>query len=204
MMPLRPPRDLELVQIVDRALADAARRAGDWLVCRPGCTQCCVGAFAINRLDAERLRSGMDDLRRSDPARARRVRERAQEYVTRIANDFPGDIRSGILDESPRGQEVFAAFADDEICPALDPETGLCDVYEYRPMTCRVFGPPIRNEGGGLGVCELCFHGASNEQIAACELNADPNGLEDVLLRELEAPGHGGSTIVACVLAEDL
>ena len=32
-------------------------------------------------------------------------------------------------------------------------------------MTCRVFGPPVRNEGGGLGVGELCFHGATAEQI---------------------------------------
>lgn len=203
MKRLRPTRDLELVQIVDRALVDSERRAGDWIACRPGCTQCCVGAFAITQLDAERLCSGMDELRRSDPARARRVRQRAKDYLSRVAADFPGDIRSGILDESAQGQETFETFADEEICPALDPETGLCDVYEHRPMTCRVFGPPVRNEGGGLGVCELCFHGASDKQIAACELIPDPNRLEDELLAELEASGQRGNTIVACVLAED-
>src|SRR5215467_10641663 len=51
-------RDRKLIQIVDAALADTARRSGDWLVCRPGCTQCCLGAFAINQLDALRLQRG--------------------------------------------------------------------------------------------------------------------------------------------------
>jgi NitT/TauT family transport system permease protein len=46
-----PPGDQQLVQIVDAALADTARRSGDWLVCHPGCTQCCIKAFAINQLD---------------------------------------------------------------------------------------------------------------------------------------------------------
>ena len=51
-----PAGDRELVQIVDASLADAARRAGPWLVCRLGCTQCCFGAFAISQLDALRPR----------------------------------------------------------------------------------------------------------------------------------------------------
>lgn len=69
-------------------------------------------------------------------------------------------------------------------------------------MTCRVFGPPVRNEGGGLGVCELCFHGASKEDIAACEMQHDPEHLEDALLAELAETGKIESTIVAFVLAK--
>src|SRR6266849_9800536 len=56
-----------LIQIVDAALADATRRSGEWLVCRPGCTQCCVGVFAINRLDTVRLQQGLADLEKTDP-----------------------------------------------------------------------------------------------------------------------------------------
>ena len=58
-----PAGDRELVQIVDAALVDAAAKAGAWLVCRPGCTQCCYGAFAISELDALRLADGMAALR---------------------------------------------------------------------------------------------------------------------------------------------
>src|SRR5579872_6252669 len=89
-------RDTDLVQIVDAALAETTRKSGDWLVCRPGCTQCCVGAFAITQLDVLRLRQGLKELETGDPARAARVRERSRASVARLAKDFPGDVHTGI------------------------------------------------------------------------------------------------------------
>jgi len=199
--PPHPRADRQLVQIVDAALADAARRSGEWLVCRPGCTQCCVGVFAINQLDASRLRKGMTELEADDPRRAARVRRRAKESVKRLAPDFPGDLSTGLLDDSEEAEASFEEFGNDELCPALDPATGLCDLYAARPMTCRVFGPPVRSEGG-LGVCELCFHGASDADIAACEMQVDPDNLEPVLVKEVEKrTKRRGRTIVAFCLA---
>jgi Fe-S-cluster containining protein len=195
-----PSADKQLVKIVDAALADAARRSGAWLVCRPGCTQCCVGAFAISQLDAERLRRGLVQLSLDDPERAARVRRRVQESVSRIAVDFPGNPETGLLDESTEAEELFAEFANDEPCPVLDPETGMCDLYTARPMTCRVFGPPVRSEDG-IGVCELCFHGASEEDIAACEMHLETSDLEEELNHEVERTTRvHGSTIVAFAL----
>ena len=194
-------RDQVLVQIVDSALADSARRSGEWLACRPGCTQCCIGVFPINSLDAARLREGLKNLEGSAPQRAARVRQRARDAVSRLAKDFPGNPVSGLLDEGEEAERRFADFANDEPCPALDPETGLCELYESRPMTCRVFGPPVRS-ADGLGVCELCFQGATDGEIAACEMNPDPDDLESALVEELEkATGARGRTIVAFCLA---
>jgi Fe-S-cluster containining protein len=196
-----PLRDQELVQIVDTALADTARRSGKWLACRPGCTQCCVGVFAISQLDAVRLREGLTNLEERAPERGARVRQRARDAVSRLAREFPGDPTSGLLHEGDEPERRFAEFADDEPCPALDPETGLCELYESRPMTCRVFGPPVRSEDG-LGVCELCFRGATDEEIAACEMTPDPDDLESAVVEELEnATGVRGQTIVAFCLA---
>ena len=186
--------DRELVQIVDAALADSVRRSGAWLACRPGCTQCCIGVFAISQADAVRLQEGLAELEQHDPKRAERVRRRVRAGVRRLRAGFPGGASTGILAESG---EDFADYANDEPCPVLDPETGRCDLYAARPMTCRVFGPPVRSEGG-LGVCELCFHGATAEQIAACELYADTDDLEAELLARVEgATGKRGNTIVA-------
>jgi Fe-S-cluster containining protein len=196
-----PSRDQKLIQIVDAALADATRRSGAWLACRLGCTQCCVGVFSINQLDALRLRRGLADLEQHAPERAARVRQRARESVARLSPDFPGDRITGILHESEAAEQQFADFANDEPCPALDPQTGSCELYESRPMTCRVFGPPVRSEDG-LGVCELCFQGASEEEIAACEMQPDPEDLESRLLAQLEKnSGTHGNTIIAFCLA---
>lgn len=190
-----------MIQIVDSALADAAQRSGKWLLCRPGCTQCCVGVFAINQLDAARLREGLVHLEATAPERAGQVRERALGAVSRLSKDFPGDPTTGILDERKEAEQQFADFGNDEPCPALNAETGVCELYETRPMTCRVFGPPVRSEDG-LGVCELCFQGATNEEIAACETKVDPEDLESTLVKEIEKEtGAGGRTIVAFCLA---
>ncbi|MGB7265810.1 MAG: YkgJ family cysteine cluster protein [Terracidiphilus sp.] len=198
-MPL-PVRDAELVQIVDASLADAARRAGSFLACRIGCTQCCHGAFAINALDAARLRTGMSSLRTGDPSLAAKIERRAHAWLVEHRSSFPGDPETGALGTSAADQARFEDFAGDAPCPALDPATGRCDVYAWRPMTCRVFGPPVRAEGEdgaeGLGHCELCFIGAAAEQVAACEMPV-PHDLETALLEEM---GSHAETVVAFAL----
>jgi Fe-S-cluster containining protein len=194
-------KDQVLIQIVDSALAETARRSGEWLVCDRGCTQCCIGVFPINQLDAVRLRRGLADLERRAPQRADGVRKRAREAVARLSSDFPGDPVSGVLDEGDDAAERFSNFANEEPCPVLDPKTGNCELYESRPMTCRVFGPPISSEEG-LGVCELCYHGASDQEIAACEMKPDPDDLESALLERVEdSTGTRGNTIIAFCLA---
>ena len=198
-MPL-PTGDTQLVQIMDAAFADAAKRAGEWLVCKAGCTQCCHGAFAINALDAVRLQVGMKALHASNPSLAEDVARRARGWVAEYGSAFPGDLETGILGDSDAEIERFEEFANDAACPALDRMTGLCDVYQWRPMTCRVFGPPVRSvddEGNeGLGHCELCFEGATPDEVAACEMQV-PHDEEAALLEEL---GAQGETIVALAL----
>ncbi|MGA8271405.1 MAG: YkgJ family cysteine cluster protein [Candidatus Sulfotelmatobacter sp.] len=193
--------DRALIQIVDSALADVTRRSGEWLVCRPGCAQCCIGVFPINQLDAQRMRQGLHELEATSPERAARVRMRARDSVARLSPEFPGDLVTGLLHDGDEAAELFSDFANDEPCPALDPLTGNCELYESRPMTCRVFGPPVRSEDG-LGVCELCFQGATDQEIANCEMKPDPDDLESGLLKSLEtSTGIRGNTIVAFCLS---
>jgi Fe-S-cluster containining protein len=187
-------RDSRFMQTMDVALADAALRAGSWLACRPGCTQCCHGAFAINALDALRLHFAMHA---ADPETAATLRQRARAWLETYGADFPGDPATGLLGTSEEEQTRFESFADDAPCPALNPDTGLCDVYAHRPTTCRVFGPPTRlSDEGALGCCDLCFVGASEGEVAACEMPV-PRELEAELLAEL---GDSGETLVAFAL----
>jgi Fe-S-cluster containining protein len=196
-----PPGDNELVQIMDAALLTAALRAGAWLVCRPGCTQCCHGAFAINELDAQRLAVGMETLRSQNPALAANLQRRARIWLYEHGSGFPGDPGTGRLGDTDDDRARFEDYANQAPCPALDPATGRCDVYEWRPMTCRVFGPPVRvavesPDTNALGHCELCFSGATTAEIAACEMSV-PHDLEERLLNEIPAQGE---TIVAFAL----
>ena len=196
-----PARDPELVQIVDASLADASLRArkpdgSSWLACRPGCTPCCHGVFRISALDAERLRTGLDDLETTDPLRATRIQTRAQALADTLRPHFPGDPATGMLSPEREDDPAWDTFADlpaaDAACPVLDPATGTCDLYAARPLTCRIFGPPVQNEGG-IGVCELCYVGASEAEVLHGEMHLQHQALEAALERDLPA----GETVIA-------
>ncbi len=151
-------RDRELIRRIDASMAEAARRSGDWVVCRVGCTECCRGEFEITALDAMRLRAGLAELSE---------------------------------EEIPRIRERAAAFDGEGACPLLEPGTGACLLYEWRPVTCRTFGPATRTlEDGGIAVCEKCYAGASAAEIAECAVVVDELGLEEELLAGRDGPGQ--------------
>jgi Fe-S-cluster containining protein len=195
-------QDSSFVALVDGAFADAASRSGPHLLCRPGCTQCCIGVFAIGPADALRLRLGLSALQHEDPDRAARIQQRAAASWSRLAPDFPGDATSGALEIDESGDPVsrFENFGNDEPCPALDPEHGTCDLYSSRPQTCRVFGPPIA-AGEGYGVCELCFHTATAHEIERAAIHPPVEQLSTALDQAAIAFGESaGPTIIAFVL----
>ena len=195
----------DLIQIVDAALASATLRSGAHLVCRPGCTQCCIGVFPISQQDAARLREGLASLTQTDPARAARIQTRVAASLTRLDPWFPGDRATGILSEDEQSTTLFEEFANDEPCPVLDPATGTCDLYAARPILCRTFGPPMQTPGDdgeiNLATCELCYTHATTAEIAACELDPAIPALEAAGNAAFNAAHHlHGETLIAYAL----
>jgi Fe-S-cluster containining protein len=204
-------QDHAFVALIDGAFADAAVRSGPHLLCRPGCTQCCIGVFAIGPADAVRLRQGLSALKQTEPDRAARVQARAAASWSRLKQGFPGDTSTGILDLDNNDldkngnpvdstQASFEDFANDEPCPVLDPVNGTCDLYASRPETCRVFGPPVAT-GEGFGVCELCFQNATAEEVSNAAIILPAAELSESLDQAAVKAGQSaGSTIIAFVL----
>jgi Fe-S-cluster containining protein len=193
----------ELFPLIDAALASATVRSGDWLACRPGCHQCCIGVFPISPLDAETLRAALTT---ADPAVAGRIRARAAASRERLTPGFPGDPTTGALFTEPHHEDAFEDFANHEPCPVLDPVTGTCDLYSARPVQCRTFGPPVRDDEGHLTVCELCFIDAPAEEVARCEMDQGWRPLEETLIAEAEQRASAsithpdGPTLIAFAL----
>jgi Fe-S-cluster containining protein len=191
----------DLIQIVHAALASATARSGPHLVCRPGCSQCCIGVFPIAHEDAARLREGLESLTQTDPDRAQRICTRVKESLTHLDPWFPGDLTIGILSEDDDQTILFEEFANDEPCPVLDPATGTCDLYESRPILCRTFGPPGRTEDGNLATCEICYTHATIEEIAACELDPAIPALQEASNEAFNASHNlHGETLIAYAL----
>jgi len=194
--------DSELLHRVDAALATGARRAGGQLACRVGCTECCIGPFPITWLDARRLAAALEELAEREPSRAREIRDRARAAARRMTRGYPGDPASSRLGEDEVARERFFDRHGSLPCPALHPESGACELYEARPLTCRSYGPPVRIGEEDLPPCRLCFVDASAKEVERCRVEVDPEAEEDRLLRELHRVGRPGAveTVVAFAL----
>lgn len=191
--------DRQLLRGLHHRLAAAARRAGEQLTCRLGCVECCIGLFDITALDAGRLRRGLVRLARREPRRAAAVKERARTQWAVVCDTFPGDRRSGALWDDEQAREAFFTAHQRLPCPALDPESGACDLYRARPISCRIFGLPVRCGEQTLPPCRLNFLEATTEELEAWAVDPDPHQEEAQLLTRFGL--QSWDTIVAWALA---
>lgn len=199
--------DAVLLRQVDEQMDHAYRLGGEHLVCQPGCSGCCVGPFAVNGLEAWRLRRGLRRLSARHPARAAAIRQRAEAARQVLAPSFPGSPSSGFLVRgSAADEQRVEAFLDlhDELpCPVLDPQTGRCELYAHRPITCRSYGPPVDIGGDPQPPCTLCFETVDEGDLEPYRVALDPQGLEETLLDALQRSGaSAASTLIAWALVE--
>jgi Fe-S-cluster containining protein len=178
--------DERLVETFDAVIGEGERRAARHLTCRLGCTACCIGPFDITALDAARLIRGIEQLAIENPRAARAVRRRAAEQWRWMAPRFPGEARSGILTSDEGARAAFFARLADVPCPPLDPASGACVLYPWRPLSCRSFGVPVRFGGQTLPPCSLNFTTPTPEEIAAARVEVDPGDVEGKLLSDCE------------------
>ncbi len=120
--------------------------------CGRGCCECCVGIFPITRLDANELRRGLATM----PANERdAIIARAAHQVNLIETRYPGLHSTPYLDAWPDTTidamvEQFGHLP----CPALGSD-GTCQVYAFRPITCRTMGIPSESNDMVEGACSV-------------------------------------------------
>lgn len=176
--------DSALLRIIDQAMAHAFTRSADALRCAKGCFGCCIGPFPINSMDAARLRRGLEKL---PAATAAAVQARAEEAVATMRPRYPGHPESGLL-HPDRTADLFSNPGLTGIpCPALDLESGVCTLYEFRPIACRTYGPAITLEGRCMPHCQLNYRGYTPEQVEACRVPVDPGPAGPAAAAEFEA-----------------
>ncbi len=190
------------VAAVDEVLQGAVRCAGERVVCRLGCIECCTGPFDITALDAFRLRRGLAWVASRAPETAAAIERRARRQWRVLARYFPGDWQQGRLaDDDAARLAFFERFAPYR-CPVLEPASGRCLLYEHRPLSCRSFGVPVLVGDELLPPCRRNFVGADVDELRRAAVDPDPLRQEDALLARLAALGQGdGDTIVAAALA---
>ena len=162
-------------RILDRAdafFSSVATSQPQNLQCGRGCSLCCHGLFEIGSGDVPLIADGLAALH---PSRRKAIIRRA---VDIIAESRHPNLREC----SPIEKEEFFERTASTPCPNLSAE-GACMMYEHRPLVCRTFGLPLRNDAEYLGdVCELNFTAASDAQKESAAWNLqweDELGPED-------------------------
>ncbi|MCK7497011.1 MAG: hypothetical protein MZW92_43560 [Comamonadaceae bacterium] len=134
----RLPRSARRDRQSGSSAACRLRRRG-LLACRKGCSACCRGLFDITLLDAFLLREGFAQLPPRAPVnRCWPAAGRAWPSCScagRSCSPLPAQ-------RPPRRQlDRRCRKSDETPCPLLG-DDGLCLVYPFRPMTCRLHGLP--------------------------------------------------------------
>jgi Fe-S-cluster containining protein len=116
--------------------------------CGRGCSDCCYALFDLSLVEALYLNHHFNRL--FDGAARNLVLERADEADRQVHR-----LKKAVFQASQQGvpaAQILADVARQRLrCPLLNAKD-LCDLYDHRPLTCRLYGLPL-NIGGESKTC---------------------------------------------------
>jgi Fe-S-cluster containining protein len=134
-----------LAAMAEKAFAQVSTQFNDCVRCNTGCSDCCYALFDISLIEAlyihHHFRNTVDDAVRET------LLEKANEADRKIYKIKRKAYRAaaGGRDEA----KILATMSTERVrCPLLN-DADRCDLYPYRPMTCRLYGIPTAINGEG-------------------------------------------------------
>lgn len=186
-----PENEARALMLAEAAFLEARERAGPEMVrCGRGCAECCHRPFSITAEDARRLVRG---LAAADPAVAADIQARALTAATEFSSTFPGDTESGAFTGNDEWREWFFRQQQGVPCPVLDIESGVCRLYEHRPVACRAAGPLVQLGAAIYPPCHLNYRGATPDQMRAWTV-----AIDDPVFHE---PANEPETLIAYAIS---
>ena len=113
--------------------------------CRQECADCCYAIFDLSLIEALYINHRFTETMAEDERVALLEKaNRTDRQLVRIKREAARAAADG-QDEA----SVLAHLAELRVrCPLLN-DRGLCDLYAYRPITCRLYGIPTAIDGRG-------------------------------------------------------
>lgn len=140
----------ELVAAAEEAFNRVKKDHADCVKCRVGCADCCHAIFDLTLIEAlyinhkfkaaftgEKIEPLLERANRSD-RKVHKIKKRAHK----------------LLKEGHTDEEILEKIAAETVRCALLNDQDLCDLYNFRPITCRLYGVPTAI-GGQAHTCGL-------------------------------------------------
>jgi Fe-S-cluster containining protein len=165
----------QLVEQVDAAFDKIQTAFEDCVSCKVGCADCCYALFDLSLVEALYIKNKFDSNVSSDELRSKII-ERANEAdrkIYRLKRQAHKDQQAG-----KSVDEIFDWMSAQRVrCPLLN-ANDQCDLYESRPITCRLYGVPTVI-GDQAHTCGLSGF-KEGESYPTAKLNAIHQRLYDI------------------------
>jgi Fe-S-cluster containining protein len=139
---------LALVEAADQVFKGMQKKYPELVKCKIGCSDCCQALFDLTLIEAVYINHRFNE--KFEGLDKQKILEKANKidrYIYRIKRKAYKALHSG-----EQEGEILKALASESVrCPLLN-EKDQCDLYEYRPLTCRFYGLPTAI-GGEAHIC---------------------------------------------------
>ena len=173
-----------LVKLADQAFERVAKDYPDCINCQIGCADCCHALFDLTLIEAlyinHKFKEKFNGPEREALLEKANTADRQTNRIKRQAVDA--------LQKGTNERDILAELAKKKVrCPLLNDQDS-CDLYGYRPLTCRFYGVPTAIGGVGhtCGVSDF----KKGEKYPTVNLDLIHQQLQQIsaeLVRDLES-----------------
>ena len=173
-----------LVETADAAFDRVKKAYADCVKCEEKCADCCFALFDLTLIEALYIHHRFKEkYKGSKKAELLEKANRVDRRIYKIKRNAYRDLEAG-----KNEGEILAEMAFERVrCPLLNEEE-LCDLYDYRPITCRFYGIPTAIGGSGHTCGKSGFN--KGEKYPTVNLDAIHNQLQQIsaeLLRDVQS-----------------
>lgn len=135
----------ELVAVAEDAFARIRKDYPECVKCELGCAECCHALFDLTLIEAlyvnQKFKAAFEGDRHEAMLERANLADRQTYKIKKRAGKM---VKEGSPDE-----EILEKIAAESVRCALLNDKNLCDLYGFRPITCRLYGVPTAIGGKG-------------------------------------------------------
>jgi Fe-S-cluster containining protein len=173
-----------LVRKADAAFGRVKEAFPDCVRCHRECADCCYALFDLSLIEALYIHRRFQEAYQGAAREALLEKaNRADRQLARIKREAAKALEAG-REEA----DVLEVLARTRVrCPLLN-DANLCDLYSYRPITCRLYGIPTAIGGRGY-TCGLSGFepGKSYPTVQLDQIQARLQEISATLLRDIRS-----------------
>lgn len=135
----------EIVAMADSVFERVKKEYPECVTCKTECSDCCYALFDLSLIEGLYINYHFNKkFKGKERDRIIDKSNKADREAHRVKKKAYKDLEAGKKED-----DIFMDIAEKRIRCSLLTEQNLCDIYEYRPITCRLYGIPTRIGGSG-------------------------------------------------------